>query len=307
MIMKLKTFLILTITFSLIAGCQDDDQQFGELVTPSNLNVDLEVIGSNAESPGGDGSGDVSFKASADNAITFKFFYGDNTEEIVPSGEVLKTYNSTGVFTATVVASGRGGLSTSTTVEVNVRSDFSDPETQLKLTGGEGNSKTWFVAKAESGHLGVGPVDTFTPDFFSATPNLLAECFYNDQITIGQTNGSITFNHDNAGETFFNAEFVNVGGGTANGSDQCLPFDTSGDKFIELSGANSNVPEELSVGTNINISDQGFMSYFINTSSYEVLEITDDFLSVRALSGSPNPLAWYFKFTTNPDGTVSGG
>ncbi len=305
--MKIKTYLILVLALGVFLGCQDDDQQFGEIVAPSNLTVNVEVVGADADNPDGDGSGEVNFVATADNAITYRFFYGDNTDEMVPSGEVLKTYNSTGIFTATIVASGVGGVSTSTTVDVNVRSDFEDPETELKLTGGEGNSKIWFVARGEDAHLGVGPVDSSTPDFFAATPNLLADCFYNDQITIGLNSGDITFVHDNAGETFFNAEFVGVAGGAPNGSDQCLPFDTSGNKFIELSAANSIVPEELSVGTNINITGGGFMSYFINTSTYEVLEITDDFLSVRALSGSPNPLAWYFKFTTNPDGTVSGG
>jgi len=303
--MNIKKYIIVFLCLGLIA-CQDDDQQFGELVAPSNLTVEAQVIGANEESPDGDGSGEVNFKVSADNAITYRFLFGDNTDEMVPSGEILKTYNSTGTFTVTIVAFGKAGISSSVSTEVEVRSDFEDPETELLLTGGEGSSKTWFVARGESGHLGVGPVESSTPDFFAATPNLLADCFYDDQITIGLQDGDITFNHDNAGVTFFNAEFVGVGGGGGN-EDQCLPFDTSGDKFITLSAANSIVSQELSVGTVINITDGGFMSYYINTSSYEVLEITEDFLSVRALSGSANPLAWYLKFTTNPDGIVGGG
>ncbi|RRO11919.1 PKD domain-containing protein [Flavobacteriaceae bacterium 14752] len=306
--MNFRAYLILILSFVIVTGCQDDDQQFGEIIAPSNLTIEAQIVGADDQNPNGDGSGVVNFVATADNAIVYKFFFGDNSNETDSDGIIQNTYNLTGVndYTVTVVASGVGGVSTSTSIEISVRSDFEDPETRDLLTGGDGSSKTWFVARGENAHLGVGPLDSSSPDFFAATPNLLADCFYDDQITIGLDGTNITFNHDNAGVTFFNAEFVSVGGGGGN-EDQCLPFDTSGDKNITLSAADSIVPEEETTGTAINITDDGFMSYFINTSTYEVIEITEDFLSVRAISGSSSPLAWYFKFTTNPDGTVSGG
>jgi len=306
--MKFKAYLILILSSIFVLGCQEDDQQFGDIVAPSNLSVEAIIVGADEQNPNGDGSGLVNFVATADDAIVYKFFFGDNSEELDSDGIIQNTYNLTGVndYTVTVVASGVGGVSSSTSIEISVRSDFEDPITRDFLTGGDGSSKIWYVARGENGHLGVGPLDSITPDFFAATPNLLAGCFYDDEITIGLDGTDITFNHDNAGVTFFNAEFLSVGGGGGN-QDQCLPFDTSGDKFITLSGADSIVPDDQTTGTVINISDAGFMSYYINTSTYEVLEITEDFLSVRTLSGSPNPLAWYFKFTTNPDGIVGGG
>lgn len=306
--MNFKAFLLLILSFVFATGCQEDDQQFGEIVAPSNLTVEAEIIGVDDENPNGDGSGVVNFVATADDAIVYKFFFGDNNEELDSDGIIQNTYNLPGVndYIVTVVATGVGGISSSTTIEISVRSDFEDSVTRDLLTGGDGSSKTWYVASGENGHLGVGPLDSFTPDFFAATPNLLADCLYNDEITIGLSGTDITFNHDNAGVTFFNAEFLSVGGGGGN-EDQCLPFDTSGNKFITLSAADSIVPEDETTGTAINISEAGFMSYYINTSKYEVLEITEDFLSVRAISGSSSPLAWYLKFTTNPDGTVGGG
>lgn len=303
--MKLTQYLVAFLCLALMA-CQDDDQQFGEIITPSNLTLDIEIAGADSQNPNGDGTGVVNFSASANNAITYKYFFGDNTEVTDSDGSVEKTYNLTGVndYTVIVVASGTGGVSSSISVEISVRSDFEDLETQNFLTGGEGSSKTWFVARGENAHLGVGPLDSATPDFFAASPNQLADCFYNDQITLGLVDGDITFNHDNAGVTFFNAAFLSVGGGGGD-SDQCLPFNTSGDKFVSLSAADSIVPENQTTGTAMNITDSGFMSYFIGTSTYEVLEITEDFLSLRAISGN-NDLAWYLKFTTSPDGVVGG-
>lgn len=51
-----------------------------------------------------------------------------------------------------------------------------------------GNSKTWYVAAAENGHLGVGPAtgENFTfPQFYAAPPFDKADspCFYNDELT----------------------------------------------------------------------------------------------------------------------------
>lgn len=303
--MNLRTYLLAFLCIGFIA-CQEDDQQFGEIIVPSNLTISAEIVGANDENPAGDGSGVVNFVASADNAITYKFVFGDNTEAQDSDGIVEKTYNLSGLneYTVTFVAFGTGGVSSSISTTISVRSDFEDNETRDFLTGGDGNSKTWYVAFAESAHLGVGPPDSTTPDFFAASPNLLADCFYDDVITMALDGNNISFVHENQGVSFFNQEFVGVAGGVGNGEDQCLPFDTSEEKSVSLSAASSIVPENQTTGTAFTISDGGFMNYFINTSTYEVISINENSMSLRALSGSAGPLAWYFRLTTNPDGTI---
>lgn len=303
--MKIHKYLILLLSLILIS-CQEDDQQFGEVIVPTNLTISAEIVGADDENPGGDGSGVVNFVASAENAITYKFVFGDNTEAQDSDGIIEKTYNLNGLndYTVTFIAFGTGGVSSSITTTISVRSDFEDNDTRDFLTGGDGNSKTWYVAFAESAHLGVGPVDSTTPDFFAASPNLLAACFYDDVITMSLDGNDISFVHENQGVSFFNQEFVGVGGGAPNGEDQCLPFDTSGEKSVSLSAASSIVPENQTTGTAITISNGGFMNYFINTSTYEVITINENSMSLRALSGSAGPLAWYFRLTTNPDGTI---
>lgn len=295
------------VSFILLFGCQDDDNQFGEIEAPSNLQVDFSIANADAENEFGDGSGTVNFTATADNVINFRFLFGDNTSDNESSGTTSHSYARNGINTykATVIASGAGGTTTSKSIDVTVLSLFDDPETKQFLTGGD--TKTWYVAKGESGHLGVGPVDSSTPDFFAASPNQLAECFYDDQITLTEASSTqITFNHNNNDVTFFNAAFLSVGGG-GGPDDQCLPYDVSGEKSLNLSAATSDIPDDLTTGTQLTITDEGFFSYYINTSTYEVLDIGEDFLYLRALSGQADPLAWYFKLTTNPDGIVGGG
>ena len=294
------TYILFLAVFFII-GCQDDDAQFGDLVAPTNLQISVEIENATEEQPFGDGSGRVHFTATANNAISYKFDFGDNITRVVPGGSTTYTYTTVGVndYLVTVTASGTGGITTTETKTITVLSEFEDPTTLALLTGGE--SKTWFVAANETGHLGVGPLDTYGPDFFAAAPNQLAPCFYDDEITFAlDANGSLTFTHNNMGETFFNVEFLSVGGGGGD-SDACLPFDTEGTSFVSLAASSFDTPEDLTTGTQFTIANEGFMSYYINTSTYEILEITEDFMHIRAISGSTgNPLAWYFKFTTDP-------
>ena len=287
----------------ILYSCQEDDQEFGDVTAPTNLTLEATVLNTSAEFPNGDGSGLVNFVATADGAISYEYFYGDGTSELVNSGEVEYGYKTTGTheYIVTVVANGTGGASTSASVAVTVFSAFEDAVTQNFLTGGA--SKTWYVASALSGHLGVGPVESATPDWYSAPPNDKESvgCFYSDVITISEQGGIMSYVLDNQGATFFNADFLSVAGGSGS-EDQCLTFDTSGTKTLNLASASSTVPEEESTGTQMIISDSGFMSYYIGTSSYEILEITEDYMQVRAIPSNNATIAWYLKFTTDPEG-----
>lgn len=308
----MKQFKIIPMAFLtlLLWSCQDDEFSIGEVVAPTNIQIEFELEGQDEEFPFGDGSGFVHFTATADNAINFSFDFGDGATQRQSTGEFTHRYTRNGVndYTVAVTASGTGGAKSVETVQVTVESQFDDPETYQFLTGGEGQSKTWSIARNEPGHLGVGPLDSFGPDFFAASPNQLAECLYDDEITLtGGVNSTITFEHDNTnpdgvGVTFFNGEFNTIGGG-GGPDDQCLPFDVTGQKNLGLAPSGFNTPEEITTGTQFTIGDDGFMAYYINTSTYEILEITEDFMHIRALSGSAtNQLAWYFKLTTDADG-----
>ncbi|WP_416448469.1 family 16 glycosylhydrolase [Leeuwenhoekiella sp. A2] len=292
-----------------VISCQDDDQTFGEITAPANLTVTATVANVSDDNPYGDGSGMVTFSASADNATGYKYLFGDNST-MMSTGNAEHVFAQPGVnsYVVTVITSGAGGSQTTATTEVTVFSAFDDPATKQLLTGGA--SKTWYVAAALPAHLGVGPVGTGTPDYYAAAPfeKEGEGCFYNDAITFSlNAANNIVFNYDNQGASFFNVDFLSVGGGGGD-ADQCLGYDVSGDKFVNLAPATNSVyAEGATTGTQIIIADGGFMSYYIGTGTYEVVEIQDDYMMLRAIPGSNPDLAWYLKFTTDPAGGGGGG
>lgn len=301
-----------------ISSCQDDDHSFGDLNAPGALTVDADIIGKSEENPDGDGSGMVKFTATATDAISYKYIFSDGTEVNAPSGILQKRFSNPGVntYTITVLASGSGGITSTLTFDITVRSDFSDPEAIQKLTGG--TSKKWYWAAGELGHLGVGPNNddasaNYWGNYYQAQPFEKAgspdsSCLYDNELTFSLVDGILKFELNNFGKTFFNAAFLSVGGG-AGGSDLCLNFDTSGQKTVILSPSESvvvanNVPGQTT-GTQMTFSDGGFMGYYVQQTTYEILSLTENRMVVRAVMGGNDALAWYHTFSTSPP--VQGG
>lgn len=285
----------------MFSGCDgdEDDLQLESMVVPTNIQINTDIST--------DGSGIVVFDVSADNAMTYKFNFGDGTTGTSLDGTYTKRYSRNGLNTyqVIVVAYGKGGISSSKRIEVSVESDFSDPETKELLTGG--SSKMWYVAAFQPGHLGVGPSsgDGFdSPIYYSAAPFEKAgaeasACFYTDVLTFSTTGeNNFTYNLNNNGATFFNVDYVGQFGGPTGSGDQCIAYDTGGEKNVTLSPATSGI--ESSTGTVMDFSDGGFMSYYIGTSTYEILDIDENSMYVRAIMGNNPALAWYLKFTTTP-------
>ena len=53
-----KISMLIILLFSLFS-CQEDNSTFGDLVAPSNLVIETEIVGQDAANPYGDGSGKV--------------------------------------------------------------------------------------------------------------------------------------------------------------------------------------------------------------------------------------------------------
>ncbi|WP_431244811.1 hypothetical protein ACQ9BO_11500 [Flavobacterium sp. P21] len=199
----------------LMMGCQNDDFTFGSIDSPTNLKVTAEIIGKTTATPNGDGSGTVKFTAKADGAISYKYVYSDGTSDNAPNGVITKRFTKTGVntYTVTVIASGKGGVSTTTTTDVTVRSDFSDAEAVQFLTGG--TSKKWYWSASEAGHLGVGQNDgdatkNYYGNYYQAgawekAGSPTSGCLYENELTFSLEGGQLKFQLNNGGATFFNA------------------------------------------------------------------------------------------------------
>ncbi|MGL2963562.1 glycoside hydrolase family 16 protein [Flavobacterium sp. RSB2_4_14] len=311
--MKKIVNILSILTLFLVVGCQEDEKSFGDLKAPADLQVAVDIVGKTADLPYGDGSGIVKFTATADNAISYKYIFSDGTSANAPSGIYEKRFTQTGTntYSVNVIATGTGGITTNTTLEVEVRSDFSDDEAVQFLTGG--TQKIWYWAAAEPGHLGVGQNDSdatknYYANYYQAAPFEKAgspnsSCLYDNKLTFSLQSGQLKYELDNGGRTFFNAAFLSVAGG-GGPDDNCLNYDTSGLKTVSLSPSESvvvanNVPGQTR-GTMLNFSDGGFMGYYIGQSSYEILSITANRMVVRAVMGGNPALAWYHIFSTSP-------
>lgn len=309
---KYNKYFVLLFALLLAISCQKDDFAFGDLAAPSNIQVTAEIIGKTADAPNGDGSGTVKLTAKADNAVSFKYVFSDGTSETSPSGIFTKRFTKTGVntYTITVIANGRGGVASNTTLDVTVLSNFSDDEAVTFLTGG--SSKKWYWSASEAGHLGVGQNDgdatkNYYANYYMAGPfekaaSPASSCLYENELTFSKDGDQLKFELNNGGATFFNAAFASVGGGSGP-DDACLTYNTSGVKTVSLSPSESVVTKNpnhatQTRGTMLNFSDGGFMGYYIGQSSYEILSITANRMVVRAVMGGNPALAWYHIFTT---------
>ena len=297
----MKKFKFIIVALLIVGiGCDSDDLDNQDSITPANLIVSSEVSA--------DDSGLVTFTASATNTNSYTFDFGDGTSGTTTTGTITKTYETEGdnTYTATVTAIGREGRSISETIEVSVTVGFLDAETVALLTSG--TSKTWFLAASQPGHLGVGPSregiqgDWWFPSFYSAQAfekcgEEISDCFCDDELTFSVNgDGDISYVLNNNGQTFFNASYEAVAGG-AEGEDACYEFDTSGTKMVTLSKVSGNVPENETTGTQLNFSDGGFMGYYVGSSSYEILSISETLLYVRTFDAENPDLAWYLKFS----------
>ncbi len=322
---KLNNFLILLVSLILFIGCQDDDNTFGDINSPNGLEVSADIAGKDVANPNGDGSGTVTFKAVANDAISYKYIFSDGSTKNSPSGELEKQFTKNGinVYSITVVASGKAGVSSSITFDITVFSNFTDPVAVQNLTGG--SSKKWYWSASEPGHLGVGKnIDArpevatqpnHLPGYYTAaafekagSPN--TSCLYDNELIFSLQGDILKFELNNGGRTFFNSSFLSVGGG-GGPDDLCLNYNTSGQKTVILGPSNSvvkgnNIPLQTT-GTSMTIGDNGFMGYYIGQNTYEILSLTENRMVVRAVMGGNEALAWYHIFTTTKPVQGGGG
>jgi hypothetical protein len=323
---KFKNIYI--ILFSMLiafTGCQENDYQFGEIVAPSNIVITAEIVGQDLNDPAlanGDGSGSVNFTAKGDNTISYVFYF-NGIAEASPSGIYTKRFSKVGVNTYTVVvkANGKGGISSTKSLDVVVFSSFSDVNAENFLSGANvGDSKKWYWQADVDVHVGLGPVtdDYGNGEFaYEAWWNGIkawdAEkaCMYDNEFAFTRTADGLTF-EQTVGPAFVPGTYA---GALGVAGDQChdetvatsmfglkqVSFGPSTSKAA-LEGSYNNEPYR---GTTFDISDGGFMGWLVGSSKYDIISVSDDELVVRIIEAGDG-FAWYHKFTsTKPTQSAS--
>ncbi|MDB2521086.1 PKD domain-containing protein [Flavobacteriaceae bacterium] len=281
----LKTMLII-LSLSIVS-CDEEDYGIGELTAPSNINLTLQIQGADTDNPNGDGSGIVNFAVSADDAISYKFILSDG-EVIAPSGKAEINFSRTGTFSynVTVVAIGKGGITSTASVETTVLVLYDPPASLKSLIYGDGVQQ--FRVKSESGgHFGVGPANGNSPIWYQASANEKSSTGMYDDVY--QFNSDGTFTHLTQGTVFGQGGPIDQEMGAASidkndgGEYENYPLADYSERW-SLSAPGGE--ETLS------LTGKAFISYYIGGShKYTIVSRTSDEMVLKSVGLDGN--AWF--------------
>ncbi len=311
---KIKTFIMIfaAILIGLIS-CEEQEYTLEDLTAPTNLQITADIIGQSTGFPNGDGSGDVKFTFSSDNALSYSVDFGDGGGTDIYSSSEIKKFNNVGTkhYRIVVNALGKGGSVTTAIKEIDVYYAFDvDPQIVTLLTGDSATGKTWAVDEDLHGHLGLGPgpgrtdgnAETFIPSWFEVTPNSRSSkgiyddryTFTNEKVFTHQTNGDI-YGYQDAFAADFDPNTPGVWGGF--GTEWILDYPDYTEAF-DYDG------EETAIGAKTVLTfpgKRGHCGFFNGSHRMMILEITETTMWLRATSTpGTNVATWYVKLKLVP-------
>lgn len=286
----IKYFLTFLVTLVLFSSCETENYEFGDIVTPTNLIITPDIVGKSATNPFGDGSGVVNVTAKADNAVSYKFIYNGG-ETVKPSGYLPYNFGNTGTnkYIITVVASGKGGTTSSATIEFDVKVLYVPPAELVTILTGN-SSRTWRIKAEGNAHFGLGPVGGNIPtEYYGAPANAkLNTGMYDDRFTFKK---DLSFSHNvGADGTVFGRkvliEQLNGPGGVPDGDDIIqYPFRNNAGQYI------LTAPNKVET---ITLSGLGFIGYYTGgTHQYRIFKRSANEMILSTVDGN-NGFEWWF-------------
>lgn len=281
---KASAYLGIGLMLTVIASCKKNEAtgELGNAPSPSEIQFTATPTAANPNI--------VNFKSSY-NGINAHWDFGNGTT--ATGKEAQGSFPLANTYTVKLTVTAAGGYSVSTTKTITIAntntSMLSDPEYTL-LSGGLTNpaGKTWVIDQTQAGHLGVGPIGAQTPDWYQAGPNEKAGTgFYDDEMTFKMSATGLSYVYDNKGTTFANASNAPGIGGPTGSNDPTVNYTPPTNWGWALSAS----------GTTkfINISNNGFIAYYLGVSQYQILSISADEMWLRCLDKANAGNAWYLK------------
>ncbi|MEQ1553904.1 MAG: hypothetical protein ABL929_06995 [Ferruginibacter sp.] len=304
---KLKYLVGIFALLIIFSSCKKKEYSLGDLTAPSNIVISAEPVGKTAALPNGDGSGDVNFTITADNALSYKIDFDANDAfdlKYLPTGTATKKYTTLGVNTykVTAVVYGKGGTSSTVTKDVTVKSDFT-PSAQIVTDLTNNASKTWGVNKDVAGHFGVGPWSPtcYTGCWWSAAVNekvSCCNCFYTARFTFTKNAApnsyTLTVSTPDGVFTKTGALAGGLPGIPASGGEGCYPYAGGSNSFSFGPSTSGLVTSATNVSTNTSINLAGnntFIGYGSLGKEFEILKVTPTELRLRA-QGTETGNSW---------------
>jgi len=288
---NIKYIMGLFLLLVCISSCKKETYEFGDITTPSNVTITANVVGQDATNLYGDGSGEVTFTVTASNVLNYKFIY-NGEETMSPSGTVTYYFGETGThkYVVTAVAVGTAGVTSSTSMEVEVLVLYSPPADLLTMLTGDA-TRTWSMKSDADGHFALYGADGAF--WWAATPDEKAGLGIYDDVFTFNVNGDFTHetNGDVLGKTFaLDADFGDLGGTRQGwGDTENFPLDSySATWALSAPGG----VETLS------FTGLGFMGTYVSTHTYEIVSRSVNEMELRTF----DPVTggwWYYKFIAN--------
>lgn len=153
-IKKYSLFKIATISLLLLISCgggSDEDSyqppSTPEIITPSNLELSITIVGSDATNPNGNGSGKIACVATADDAIKYEFTFLNNNIVQSTDGTENYTYLDKGtnnfIVEVRAISVDNRSITTSTGIQVFVNDDMTLVWSDEFDTNGAPDDSNW--------------------------------------------------------------------------------------------------------------------------------------------------------------------
>lgn len=294
------SYFFIALFLGLFIACSGDSDgdDTDQALAPKNLQVTTQIKGSDGQNPAGDGSGEVTFQATAENAVRYTIRY-DGKESVMTNGSYTMVFDDPGTNTydVEVKAFNSANASISKAVSVQVLREYEIPEAFLTfLTGND--KKEWRIKNETTGHLGVGPKDSRFPEFYEAQPlEKFLTSMYDDVFILEADQG---FTHDTKSFVFGKAEPLSNDFGS-------IPDTPNGDDEYE------NYPLETYSGTwsysesngrpRIHMSDNGFFGFYVGGDHvFEIMNQTETSMTLKTVGFDDN--GWFVILTSEGDGEI---
>lgn len=185
---NIKYLVLISFFATCFFSCQEEDQEFGDITSPLNVQIIVDKVGADADNPNGDGSGTVNFTATADNATAFHFIIQNQTK-LAQNGKVTHDFTILGdnTYTITVIAFGTGGASSTLSANIDVLSLYEPPADLVQMLYGSG-SRVWRIKNEAPNHFGLGPLGGDPFSFYGANPD--------DKVGVGMYDDRYIFSND---------------------------------------------------------------------------------------------------------------
>ena len=292
--MKRINFLLIVVSLFIFTSCEQEDYEFGDILSPTNLTISAAIQGADADNPYGDGSGYVTFTATAADAITYKFIQ-NGVEYMEPSGVYTTRFTNTGihVYDIEVVASGTAGVMSNGATSVEVLYTFEPPaDLVAALTTG-----SWRVMAEAPAHMGVGPADDTAPDgvanWWNAGPYDKADTAMYDDRMVFSTDGSMEY--QTQGSIFGKAPPLEAD--FSGNQDLGEPNSDNEHLYYPADNFNSNWTVSEDNGYLIlNFTGNGFAGFYVGGDhTYTILSRSSNEMYLRTVGSDTN--GWFIKIT----------